>query len=276
MFSFACRSLSITLLALLCCSGSGKKAFEVYIQSEKHVVEATESWKVNCSTSCENPEKGGLETSMSKMMLEEHPQGKWKQFLVSNISNDTNILCHFTCEKQQYSTDLNITVYEPPSQVTLRLKPPRVVVGEAFTVECTASAVKPLESLTLTLLHGRETLQNQTFEGTEQKAIAIFNSTALTKGDLNFSCQAELDLRPHGGHIIRSISESQILEVFGPMQDNQMVIIIVVVSILLFLFVTSILLCFILGQHWHRRRMGTYGVLAAWRRLPRAFRQRPV
>lgn len=61
-----------------------------------------------------------------------------------------------------------------------------------------------------------------------------------------------------------------------PMQDNQMVIIIVVVSILLFLFVTSVLLCFILGQHWHRRRTGTYGVLAAWRRLPRAFRTRPV
>lgn len=55
-----------------------------------------------------------------------------------------------------------------------------------------------------------------------------------------------------------------------------MVIIVVVVSILLFLFVTSVLLCFILGQHWHRRRTGTYGVLAAWRRLPRAFRARPV
>lgn len=76
-------------------------------------------------------------------------------------------------------------------------------------------AVKPLESLTLTLLRGRETLQNQTFEGTELEATVRFNSTALTKDDLNFSCQAELDLRPHGGYIIRSISESQILEVFG-------------------------------------------------------------
>lgn len=104
---------------------------------------------------------------------------------------------------------------EPPSQVTLKLKPPRVVVGETFTIECTVSAVKPLESLTLTLLRGRESLQNQTFEGTEHEAIAIFNSTALTKNGLNFSCQAELDLRPHGGHIIRSFSESQILEVFG-------------------------------------------------------------
>lgn len=39
-----------------------------------------------------------------------------------------------------------------------------------------------------------------------------------------------------------------------------MVVIISVASVLLFLFVTSILLCFILGQHWRQRRMGAYGV----------------
>ncbi|XP_005070066.1 intercellular adhesion molecule 2 [Mesocricetus auratus] len=276
MPSFACWSLPITLLALLCCPGSGEKAFEVYIWSEKQVVEAWESWKVNCSTNCENPKVGGLETTMNKTVLEEHPQGKWKQFLVSNTTNDTKLICHFTCAEQQLSEHLNITVFQRPAQVTLRLQPPRVIVGEAFTIECTALAVKPLESLTLTLLRGRETLQNQTFGGTEREAMVRLNSTALTKEGHNFSCQAELDLRPHGGYVIRSISESQILEVFEPMQDNQMVIIMVVVSILLFLFVTSVLLCFILGQHWHRRRTGTYGVLAAWRRLPRAFRQRPM
>jgi CD209 antigen len=61
-----------------------------------------------------------------------------------------------------------------------------------------------------------------------------------------------------------------------PVQDNQMLIVITAVSVLLFLFVTSILLCFIFGQHLHQRRTGTYGVLAAWRRLPRAFRAHPV
>lgn len=45
-----------------------------------------------------------------------------------------------------------------------------------------------------------------------------------------------------------------------PTPDNQMVVIISVASVLLFLFVTSILLCFILGQHWRQRRMGAYGV----------------
>lgn len=245
------------------------------MSSEKQIVEATGSLKVNCSTSCENPQVGGLETTFSKKVLEEHPRGKWKQFLVLNISQDTSLLCYFTCAEKQHSEHLNVRVYKPPAQVTLKLQPSWVFVGGAFTIECTAEAVKPLESLTLSLLHGRETLQNQTFGGAESNAIAIFNRTALTKDSLNFSCQAELDLRPHGGYIIRTISESQILEVFEHTNGNQMVIIIVVVSILLFLFVTSVLLCFILGHHWHRRRTGTYGVLAAWMRLPRAFRQRP-
>lgn len=91
-------------------------------------------------------------------------------------------------------------------------------MGEDFTIECSVSPVKPLERLTLSLLRGRETLKNQTFGGAEtvpQEATATFNSTALEKDGLNFSCQAELDLRPHGGVIIRRISESQILEVYG-------------------------------------------------------------
>lgn len=277
MSSFACWNLSLTLLVLFCSPGSGEKAFEVYIRSEKQIVQATEAWKVNCSTSCAAPEIGGLETPTNKLMLEEDPHGKWKVFLVSNATVDTVLLCHFTCSGEQQADSFNIRVYEPPAQVTLKLQPPRVFMGEAFTIECKVPSVKPLESLTLSLLCGRETLKNQTFGGAEtvpEEVIAIFNSTALKKDGLNFSCQAELDLRPHGGSLYRRISEYQSLEVYEIRQDNQMAIIIVVVSILLFLFVTSVLLCFILGQHWHRRRTGTYGVLAAWRRLPRALRGR--
>lgn len=51
-----------------------------------------------------------------------------------------------------------------------------------------------------------------------------------------------------------------------------MIIIITVVSVLLLLFVTAVLLCFAFGQHWRQKRTGTYGVQAAWKRLPRAFR----
>lgn len=52
-----------------------------------------------------------------------------------------------------------------------------------------------------------------------------------------------------------------------PFQDSQMAIIIAVVSVLLFLFVASVLLCFVLGEHWRQRRTGSYMVQAVQRRL---------
>lgn len=67
MSSFACWSLS--LLILFYSPGSGEKAFEVYIWSEKQIVEATESWKINCSTNCAAPDMGGLETSAQHRVL---------------------------------------------------------------------------------------------------------------------------------------------------------------------------------------------------------------
>ncbi|XP_007957911.1 intercellular adhesion molecule 2 [Orycteropus afer afer] len=272
MSSFSCWDLPMALLALLCCPGSGEEAFEVHMWPEQLVVESRGSLEVNCSTNCAWPEAGGLETNPVKTLLGNHTQ--WKHFLISNISQDTVIYCYFTCSGKQQFKEVNVSVYHPPKQVTLTLQPLRVVTGKSFTIECKVPAVAPLKSLTLTLLHGRKMLYNQTFEKATpdpQEAIATLNVTAHKEdGQHNFSCQAELDLRSRGGGILRRTSEPQALQVFEPMQDNQMFIIITVMSVLLFLFVMSVLLCFIFGQQWCQKRIGTYEVLAAWRRQPRA------
>ncbi|KAM5273369.1 intercellular adhesion molecule 2 [Ctenodactylus gundi] len=278
MSSFGCWGPPVALLALLCCPGSIAMAFEVYVWPERLAVEAAGSGKINCSTSCIRPERGGLETSLPKILLQEQPQ--WQQYLVSNISKDVTLHCFFHCAGKTESKSAYISMYQPPKQVRLKLQPMRVAVGTPFAIECRVGAVEPLESLTLTLLRGRETLHNWTFVGAapaSQEIIATFNSTAQGEdGPLNFSCLAELDLRSRGGNIIHSFSEPQVLQVYEPVQDNQMVIIATVVSVLMFLFVTSILFCFVTSQHQSRRRTGTYGVLAAWRRLPLAFRAHSV
>lgn len=258
--------------------GSAEETFEVSIWPERLAVEAIGSRKVNCSTSCIQPESGGLETFLTKHLVDQQPQ--WQQYLVSNISRDAEIICYFSCAGKTLTKRLNISVYQPPKQVTLTLQPTRVALGTSFTIECRVAAVEPLESLTLILLRGQETLHNQTFVGAApapQEAATTFISMAQREGGpLNFSCQAELDLRSRGGDVIRRVSEPQVLQVYEPVQDSQMVIIVTVMSVLLFLFVTSILLCFIISQHQRQRRTGTYGVLAAWRRLPRAFRVQPA
>lgn len=101
----------------------------------------------------------------------------------------------------------------------LKLQPTWVTVGRAFTMECRVPAVAPLEDLTLTLLRGQEPLHTKTFGGATaapQEASVTHNSTAhKDDGRHNFSCRAELDLRPRGGVIIRRTSEPQALEIHG-------------------------------------------------------------
>uniref|UniRef100_A0A8D2AGA7 Intercellular adhesion molecule 2 n=1 Tax=Sciurus vulgaris TaxID=55149 RepID=A0A8D2AGA7_SCIVU len=278
MSSLSRWGLHAALLALLCCSESGEVAFEVYTWPERLVVESRGSGMVNCSTNCAQPESGGLETNLEKTLLEDQPQ--WKSYLISNVSQDMVLICYFNCAGKQQTKSLNISVYQLPKQVTLKLQPMWVTLGKPFTIECRVPTVEPIESLTLTLLRGKETLHSQTFTGgapAPQEARVALNSTANKEdGLLNFSCQAELDLRARGGSVFRSISENQVLEVYEPTLNNQTIIIFPVVSVLLFLFVTSVLLCFIFGQHWRQRRTGTYGVRAAWKRLPQVFRAQPA
>ncbi|XP_069337713.1 intercellular adhesion molecule 2 [Eulemur rufifrons] len=277
MAPFGCWGLPATLLALLCCPGAGE-AFEVHIWPETLVVEPEECREVNCSTNCDQPEKGGLETSLNKTLLAQGP--RWKSYLVSNISQNMVLYCYFSCSGKPQHKVLNITVYKPPKQVTLKLQPSWVAVGKPFTMECRVPAVEPLESLTLSLLRGNKTLYTQTF-GKEnpapQEATATFNSTAHREDKhYNFSCLAKLDLESRGGSVFSSVSDPQMLKVYEPMQDSQMPVIIAAVSVLLFLFVTSILLCFAFSQRWRQRQTGTYGVHASWARLQRAFRAQPA
>ncbi|XP_008577292.1 PREDICTED: intercellular adhesion molecule 2 [Galeopterus variegatus] len=276
MSPFGCWSLPMTLLTLLCCPGS-EKAFEVYTQPEKLAVETMGSQKVNCSTSCPQPKMGGLETMLTKTLLDQQLQ--WKLYLISNVSEDTVLYCHFNCSGEQKMKGLPVSVYKLPKKVSLKLQPTWVTVGKSFTIECSVLGVEPLENLTIFLFHGKEALHNQTFGRTTpapQEVMATLNSTAHRDDSLhNFSCQAQLDLRSRGGDIFYNISEPQVLEIHEPMQDSWMVIIITVVLILLFLFVTSILFCFAFSQHWYKNRTGNYGVRAAWRRL-QAFRPQPA
>nr|NP_001346895.1 intercellular adhesion molecule 2 precursor [Cercocebus atys]APX64484.1 intercellular adhesion molecule 2 [Cercocebus atys] len=161
MSSFGFGTLTMALFALVCCSGSDEKAFEVHMRLEKLIVKPKESFEVNCSTTCNQPEVGGLETSLNKILLLEQTQ--WKHYLISNISHDTVLWCHFTCSGKQKSMSSNVSVYQPPRQVFLTLQPTWVAVGKSFTIECRVPAVEPLDSLTLSLLRGSETLHSQTF-----------------------------------------------------------------------------------------------------------------
>ncbi|CAI9163590.1 unnamed protein product [Rangifer tarandus platyrhynchus] len=261
-------------LSLLCCRGSGEKAFE---GPEQLMVGSGEFQFINCTASCTDPKRLVLETALNKTLLESQTQ--WKLFKVYNISKDEELLCSSTCGGKQETKVFHIAVFYPPKQVLLTLSPTSVAVGTLFTIECRVPAVAPLECLIVTLLRGPEILCNQTFVWTTlspQDAVVTHNTTAHREDGLyNFSCKAQMDLRSRGGGLVHRVSDPQRLEVKEPVPNNQTVIIAIVI-VLLLLFVTFVLLCFVFGQKWFRGRTGHYGVYATWRRLIGSHRAPPL
>ncbi|XP_036613217.1 intercellular adhesion molecule 2 isoform X2 [Trichosurus vulpecula] len=231
------------------------------------VVEAGKDLWINCSTNCTHPGKGGIETRNVKVTMQKEGT-HWKMFHLSNLSQNTNIFCYFICSNIQKKKSVNVIIYRPPEQVTLSLQPAWVIVGENFTLTCHVPNVVPLENLTLTLLQGAEELYRQTFVTVStalQDAWLTLNVTARREDSRsNFSCHAELDLRPHSKQFFAS-SEPKMLEILEPSWNNQMLVTIIITILLLLVFVISVILCFAYGQHWRQNRTGGYGVLAAWR-----------
>lgn len=97
---------------------------------EKLVVKHGGSSKINCSTSCLQPTISGLETTLSKTLLDK--QSQWELYEVFNVSTDTVVYCHFTCSGRQVQRNASITVFceclslgpPPPAQRLLLGAPP--------------------------------------------------------------------------------------------------------------------------------------------------------
>uniref|UniRef100_A0A3Q1LWY8 Intercellular adhesion molecule N-terminal domain-containing protein n=1 Tax=Bos taurus TaxID=9913 RepID=A0A3Q1LWY8_BOVIN len=274
MSPFGGWGMLAAFLAMLCCRGSGEKAFE---GPEHLMVGSGEFQMINCTASCTDPTNLILETALNKTLLES--QAQWKLFQVYNISKDEELLCSFTCAGKQEMKVFNITVFYPPKQVLLTLSHTSVAVGTLFTIECRVPAVAPLEGLTVTLLRGTEILHNQTFEETApfpHDAVVTHHTTAHREdGHHNFSCEAQMDLRSRGGGLVHRVSDPQRLEVKEPEPNYQMVIMAIVI-VLLLLFVTFVFLCFVFSEKWRRGRTGHYPVQAAWNRLRRSHRAQPL
>ncbi|XP_051850969.1 intercellular adhesion molecule 2 isoform X2 [Antechinus flavipes] len=199
-------------------SSAGEELFEVSVWPEWPVVEAGKALWINCSTNCTYPTKGGIETRNINTTMQQE-EAHWKVFHLSNISQNTKIFCYFICSNIQKQKSVNVIVYRPPLQVTLSLQPAWVIVGENFTLTCHVPNVVPLENLTVTLLQGTEKLHRQTFVTVSkalQDAWLTFNVTARREDSRsNFSCHAELDLRPHSEQLFSASSEPKMLEIFG-------------------------------------------------------------
>lgn len=81
----------------------------MHASPEQLVVKHGASSEINCSTSCLRPTLSGLETTLSKVLLDRQPQ--WERYRVSNVSEDTVVYCYFTCSGKQMLRNVSVTVF---------------------------------------------------------------------------------------------------------------------------------------------------------------------
>uniref|UniRef100_A0A7N4PEU3 Intercellular adhesion molecule 5 n=1 Tax=Sarcophilus harrisii TaxID=9305 RepID=A0A7N4PEU3_SARHA len=208
-------SLCLGLLAL---SGAAQEPYWADLQPRSALVERGGSLWLNCSTNCPRPERGGLETSLRRNGTQRGLRWLARQ-LVDIREPEAHPICFFRCARRTLQARGTILTYQRPDRVELEPLPAWLPVGENFTLSCRVPGAGPRSSLSITLLRGAQELSRRRFPGDSPRArgaMATYTATARKEDHrANFSCLAELDLRPHGLGLLQNSSTPQELHTFA-------------------------------------------------------------
>ncbi|XP_005654913.1 intercellular adhesion molecule 5 isoform X2 [Sus scrofa] len=205
-------------LGLLGLSAVAQEPFWADLQPRVALVERGGSLWLNCSTNCPRPERGGLETSLRRNGTQRGLRWLARQ-LVDIREPETQPVCFFRCARRTLQARGLIRTFQRPDRVELVPLPAWQPVGENFTLSCRVPGAGPRGSLTLTLLRGAQELIRRSFAGEPPRARgAVLTATVLARREdhgANFSCRAELDLRPHGLGLFENSSATRELRTFA-------------------------------------------------------------
>ncbi|XP_054984582.1 intercellular adhesion molecule 5 [Sorex araneus] len=209
-------------LGLLGLSARAQEPFWADLQPRVALVERGGSLWLNCSTNCPRPERGGLETSLRRNGTQRGLRWLARQ-LVDIREPETQPVCFFRCARRTLQARGLIRTYQRPDLVELMPLPSWQPVGENFTLSCRVPGAGPRGSLTLILLRGAQELIRRSFAGEPPRARgAMLTATVLARREdhgANFSCRAELDLRPHGLGLFENSSAPRELRTFALSPD---------------------------------------------------------
>ncbi|XP_049498449.1 intercellular adhesion molecule 5 [Panthera uncia] len=210
-------------LGFLGLSAVAQEPFWADLQPRVALVERGGSLWLNCSTNCPRPERGGLETSLRRNGTQRGLRWLARQ-LVDIREPETQPVCFFRCARRTLQARGLIRTFQRPDRVELVPLPAWQPVGENFTLSCRVPGAGPRGSLTLTLLRGAQELIRRSFAGEPPRARgAVLTATVLARREdhgANFSCRAELDLRPHGLGLFENSSAPRQLRTFALSPDR--------------------------------------------------------
>ncbi|XP_023379185.1 intercellular adhesion molecule 5 isoform X2 [Pteropus vampyrus] len=203
-------------------SAVAQEPFWADLQPRVALVERGGSLWLNCSTNCPRPERGGLETSLRRNGTQRGLRWLARQ-LIDIREPETQPVCFFRCARRTLQARGLIRTFQRPDRVELVPLPAWQPVGENFTLSCRVPGAGPRGSLTLTLLRGSQELIRHSFAGEPPRARgAVLTATVLARREdhgANFSCRAELDLRPQGLGLFENSSASRELRTFALSPD---------------------------------------------------------
>ncbi|XP_053767481.1 intercellular adhesion molecule 5 isoform X1 [Desmodus rotundus] len=210
--------LAAFVLGLIDLSVVAQEPFWADLQPRVALVERGGSLWLNCSTNCPRPERGGLETSLRRNGTQRGLRWLARQ-LVDIREPETQPVCFFRCARRTLQARGLIRTFQRPDRVELVPLPAWQPVGENFTLSCRVPGAGPRGSLTMTLLRGTQELIRRSFSGEPPRARgAVLTATVLARREdhrANFSCHAELDLRPHGLGLFENSSAPRMLRTFA-------------------------------------------------------------
>ncbi|XP_055457442.1 intercellular adhesion molecule 1 [Psammomys obesus] len=202
------------LLALVAAVIAGPGGASISIHPKEAFLPRGGSLKVNCSSSCNESLKLGLETQWPKVDLE--IGHNWQLFELSNIEEDSDPLCYANCGEVQSSVSAKVLVYSFPDRVELEPLPAWQQVGKNLTLRCHVEGGAPRAQLSAALLRGEETLISKPLVGQPGDPQEITTTVLVSRGDhgASFSCRTELDLRPQGLALFSNASVARQLRTF--------------------------------------------------------------
>ncbi|XP_004633057.1 intercellular adhesion molecule 3 [Octodon degus] len=99
----------VLLLSCVLPRGHQGQMFPLHLESPAAVPAAGGPILVNCSTECPNPSRLTLETFLPKQLNGSGPG--WATFWLSNLTEDSTIICSVLCDDMQVTASSNITLY---------------------------------------------------------------------------------------------------------------------------------------------------------------------
>lgn len=202
------------LLALLAALLPGPGDAQISAVPKEAFLPRGGSIRVNCSATCDQSHTLGLETPFTKTELDSGDN--WKLFELSNVQKDDTPICFVNCGDRQVTASTSITVYWLPEFLEMAMLPLWQPAGSNLTLSCKVLGGAPRFQLSVVLLRGGEELSRHPVGGHPGDLTEVTTTVLVGRDDhhANFSCRAELDLRPQGLALLQNTSAPQQLRTF--------------------------------------------------------------